>query len=101
GDNIINNFEGFLESQAELGAMGFGFDSSRIAEIAAVGDTGALAAEIQAQLRATGKDLDSLTRAQRLSLESAFGLTISEIKRITTGAGGGEELTDQQQTNNL
>jgi hypothetical protein len=101
GDNIINNFEGFLESQAELGAMGFGFDTSRLAELAEYGDTGALARELQVQLASTGKDLQSLTRSQRLAIENAFGLSIAEIQRMASSAGGGEELTDQQETNNI
>jgi hypothetical protein len=100
GDNIINNFEGFLESQAELGAMGFGFDTSRLAELAEFGDTGALARELQVQLASTGKNLQTLSRSQRLAIENAFGLSIAEMQRMASGAGGGEELTDQQKTNN-
>jgi len=47
GDNIIGNFEGFLESMAELGAMGFNFDATRLAEVAERGDTGALFDELR------------------------------------------------------
>jgi hypothetical protein len=95
GDNIIDNFEGFLESQAELGAMGFGFDSSRLAEIAITGDTGALQTELRSQLVGMGKDITKLNRAERLSLESATGMTISELQRL---ASNEPEITQEALT---
>jgi hypothetical protein len=98
GDNIIGNFEGFLESQAELGAMGFGFDTSRLAEIAESGDTGALMDELRSQLAMTGKDLGSLRRSEQLALSSAFGIDIGELQRM---AGPTPELTVQQESNKL
>jgi len=100
GDNIINNFEGFLESQAELGAMGFGFDTSRLAEIAVTGNTDALMRELQAQLQSTGKNLENLTRPERLALESAFGMSILDIQKLATGEGSGETMEDLQKQNN-
>jgi hypothetical protein len=101
GDNLINDFEGFLEGQAELGAMGFGFDTSRLSEIAASGDTGALMNELQSQLSSTGKNLDTLDRPQRLALESAFGMTIGDMKKLTSGEGGsGMSMEDLQKTAN-
>lgn len=95
GDNIINDFEGFLESQAELGAMGFGFDTSRIAEIAATGDDAALYRELRSQLAGMGKDITRLNRPERLALESAFGLNLSEMQRMASGAGSGEKTIEQ------
>lgn len=100
GDNIIGNFEGFLESQAELGAMGFGFDTSRLAEIAITGDTGALATELRSQLASTGKDLTQLNRAERQSLESAFGMNISKIQRMISGGPEETSALDLQEENN-
>jgi hypothetical protein len=99
GDNIIDNFEGFLESQAELGAMGFGFDTSRLAQLAETGDTGTLFNELRTQLAMTGKDINNLRRSERLALESAFGINISELQRL---AGGTPEVAaeDLQQTGN-
>lgn len=91
GDNIIDNFEGFLESQAELGAMGFGFDTSRLAEIAITGDTGALYEELRSQLAMTGKDINKLNRAERLSLEG-MGIDITEMQRM---AGGTPEISPE------
>ena len=85
GDSIISDFEGFLEKQAELGAMGFNFDSSRIAELAESGDTGALFTELRSQLAATGKDITKLRRSERLALEGAFGINISELQRMAGG----------------
>ena len=82
GDNIINDFEGFLESQATLGAMGFGFDSSRLAEIAATGDDAALFDELRSQLANTGKDITKLNRSERLELESAFGINIGDMLKL-------------------
>lgn len=101
GDSIIDNFEGYLEKQSELGAMGFNFDSNRIAQIAETGDTGALFKELRSQLAATGKDITNLRRSEQLALSSAFGIPISELQRMAAGtAGSGEELlTDQQQGN--
>lgn len=82
GDNIIDNFEGFLESQAELGAMGFGFDTSRLAQVAFTGDTGALQDELRSQLASMGKDINNLNRAERLTLEGATGMDIGQLQRL-------------------
>jgi hypothetical protein len=90
GDNIIGNFESFLESSAELGAMGFGLDTNRLAELAEMGDTGALFNELRSQLAATGKDITRLRRSEQLALSEAFGLSIADIQRLagkTTGSG--------------
>lgn len=92
GDNIIDNFEGFLESQAELGAMGFGFDTSRLAEVAITGDTGALYDELRSQLAMTGKDINNLNRAERLSLEG-IGIDIATMQRM---AGDTPEITSEK-----
>lgn len=89
GDNIIGNFEGFLESQAELGAMGFGFDTNRLAELAETGDTGALMDELRSQLASTGKDITKLRRSEQLALSQAFGLSMEDLQRM--GAPKGKE----------
>lgn len=102
GDSIIGDFEGFLEKQAELGAMGFGFDTNRLAQIAESGDTGALFQELRSQLAATGKDITNLRRSEQLALSNAFGIPMSQLQRMAAGGaeGSGEELlTDQQQGN--
>lgn len=93
GDNIIDNFEGFLESQAELGAMGFGFDTSKLAELAATGNTDALMKELRSELGKTGKDITKLSRPERLALESAFGMNIGELQRLAGPTVGGGEKT--------
>jgi hypothetical protein len=98
GDNIIGNFEGFLESMAELGAMGFGFDASRLAEIAERGDTSALFDELRSQLRMTGRDLTDLTRSQQLALSSAFGMNIEDFQRM---AGVTPDIGEAEETNRL
>jgi len=85
GDNIIGNFEGFLDSMAELGAMGFGFDTFRLAQIAETGDTGALFQELRSQLAMTGKDITNLRRSEQLALSSAFGMNIEEFQRMAGG----------------
>jgi hypothetical protein len=82
GDNIIGNFEGFLDSMAELGAMGFGFDTFRLAQVAETGDTSALFDELRSQLAMTGKDLTNLRRSEQLALSSAFGMNIEEFQRM-------------------
>jgi hypothetical protein len=100
GDNIIGNFEGFLESQAELGAMGFGFDSSRLAEIAESGDTGALFEELRGQLGSQGKDLGSLRRSEQLALSSAFGMSMEDFQRMAAppgSEGSGEETLSPEE----
>lgn len=98
GDNIIGNFEGFLESQAELGAMGFGFDTSRLAELAESGDTGALMNELRTQLASTGKDITKLRRSEQLALSQAFGLSMEELQRMAgPTAGSGEETLSPEE----
>lgn len=96
GDNLINDFEGFLEGQAELGAMGFGLDSSRLAEIAETGSDADLYNELRSQLAATGKDINKLRRSERLALESAFGMSIADMQKLAgeTPEGGGEDTLD-------
>lgn len=97
GDNIIGNFEGFLESQAELGAMGFGFDTSRLAELAETGDTGALMNELRSQLASTGKDITKLRRSEQLALSQAFGMSIEDLQRMAgPTAGAGEETVSPE-----
>jgi len=101
GDNIIGNFEGFLEKQAELGAMGFNLDSSRLAELAESGDTGALFDELRTQLAGSGKDINNLRRSEQLALSGAFGIPISELQRMTApGGGSGEKMEDLQKAGN-
>lgn len=102
GDNIIGDFEGFLEKQAELGAMGFNLDSSRLAQLAESGDTGALFNELRSQLATTGKDITKLRRSEQLALSQAFGIPVAELQRMAgPTAGSGEQLTEQEQTNSL
>jgi hypothetical protein len=96
GDNIIGNFEGFLESMAELGAMGFGFDATRLAEVAERGDTSALFDELRSQLRMTGRDLTDLTRSQQLALSNAFGMNIEDFQRM---AGVTPDIGEEEKTN--
>ena len=98
GDNIIGDFEGFLEKTAELGAMGFGFDSQRMAEVAESGDTGALMNELRSQLAAQGKDLTNLRRSEQLALSQSFGIPMAELQRLaqTQTDGSGEQLTAQE-----
>jgi hypothetical protein len=98
GDNIIGDFEGFLEKQAELGAMGFGFDSNRLAEVAETGDTGALFNELRSQLAATGKDITKLRRSEQLALSGAFGISMEELQRMAgPDAGSGEETLSPEE----
>lgn len=93
GDNIIGNFEGFLESQAELGAMGFNFDSFKIAQIAETGDTGMLFNELRSQLQGMGKDINNLRRSEQLSISEAFGISMSELQRLSGQTAGSGEKT--------
>jgi len=85
GDNIIGDFEGFLDGMAELGAMGFGFDTFRLAQIAETGDTGALFDELRSQLAMTGKDITNLRRSEQLALSRTFGMSIEEFQRMAGG----------------
>lgn len=87
GDNIIGDFEGFLEKQAELGAMGFNFDSSKLAEVAETGDTGALMEELRSQLASQGKDLTKLRRSEQLALSESFGIPMAELQRLAGPKG--------------
>lgn len=101
GDNIIGNFEGFLEKQAELGAMGFNLDGNRLAQVAESGDTGELQRELRSQLAATGKDLNNLKRSQQLALSGAFGIPMAELQRMAGGEdGSGEKMEDLQKEGN-
>lgn len=82
GDSVISDYEGFLEKQAELGAMGFQFDSTKLAELAESGDTGALMNELRSQLAGQGKDLSNLRRSEQLALSNAFGINFEEMMRL-------------------
>ena len=84
GDNIIDDFEGFLEGQAELGAMGFNFDSQRLQQIAETGSTADLYFELRSQLSAQNIDINNLRRSQRLAIEKGLlqGMSISELQRM-------------------
>jgi hypothetical protein len=82
GDSLINNFEGFLEGTATLGAMGFNLDSNRLAQISETGSDADLYNELKSQLASTGKDITKLRRSERLELESMFGMTIGEMQRM-------------------
>jgi uncharacterized protein YqgC (DUF456 family) len=96
GDSIIGDFEGFLEKSAELGAMGFGFDTSRLAQIAETGDTASLMTELRSQLAMTGKDITKLRRSEQLALSSAFGIPMAELQRLAgKGEGSGEKTMEQ------
>ena len=98
GDSIIGDFEGFLEKQAELGAMGFNFDSNKIAQVAESGDTGALFNELRSQLASTGKDITKLRRSEQLALSSAFGIPMAELQRMAgPTAGSGEKTMESLQ----
>lgn len=99
GDNIIDDFEGFLEKQAELGAMGFDFDTNKLAQLAETGDTGALFNELRSQLAATGKDITKLRRSERLALEGAFGISISDMLKLS-GATPKEKTQEELLENN-
>jgi phage-related protein len=83
GDSIISDYEGFLEKQAELGAMGFNFDSTKMAQVAESGDTGALMSELRSQLAAQGKDLTKMRRSEQLALSNAFGIPMEELLRLS------------------
>jgi hypothetical protein len=82
---------------AELGAMGFNFDATRLAEVAERGDPSELFDELRSQLRMTGRDLTNLTRSQQLALSNNFGMNISEFQRmagITPDVGEPETDSD-------
>lgn len=104
GDSIIGDFEGFLEKSAELGAMGFGLDTSRLAEIAETGSDADLFNELRSQLAATGKDITKLRRSERLAIEGMFGMSIADMQRMAgetpTGAGG-EETDPVEKSNSI
>ena len=101
GDSIIGNFEGFLENMAEVSAMGFDFDTSRLAQLAESGDTGALFTELKSELAAQGKNLTTLRRSEQLALSNAFGMSIEEFQRMASGKeGSGESMEDLQKASN-
>jgi hypothetical protein len=101
-DSMVDDFEGFLEKQGELAAMGFTFDASRLFSTSASGSTEEFANELRSQLAATGKNLENLNRFERRAIENAFGITIGEIQRLAgvtpTIAGGGAEGLENTQS---
>jgi len=102
GDNIIGDYEGFLEKTAELGAMGFNIDAQRLGEISETGDTGALMSELRSQLASTGKDITQLRRSEQLSLSSAFGIPMAELQRLAAPtADSGEKKDPIEESNTL
>lgn len=102
-DSIIDNFEGFLEAQAELGAMGVGFDTSRLGELAVSGDTAAFQDELRRQLRELGPQLLELNRPQQLALQQMSGMTMAELQKLAgiTEGSGEATLSIDQQNNSL
>lgn len=96
GDNIIGDFEGFLEKTAELGAMGFNLDVNTLGQIAESGDTGALMGELRSQLSAQGKDLTNLRRSEQLALSQAFGVSMGDLQRLAGPTAGSGEETEKQ-----
>lgn len=98
-DSMADDFEGFLEKQGELAAMGFQFDSSRLLTASASGSTEDFLNELRSQLANTGKNLENLNRFERRAIENAFGVNIGEIQRLAgvtpniQGTGEGMENT--------
>ena len=97
GDNIIGDFEGFLENSATLGAMGFNIDANKLAQLAEIGDTGALFQQLRSELAASGKDITNLRRSEQLALSQTFGMSIGEFQRMAAGgeAGSGEKTIEE------
>jgi hypothetical protein len=98
GDSLINDFEGFLEGTANLGAMGFNLDSNRLAQISETGSDADLFNELRSQLASTGKDITKLRRSERLELESMFGMPISDMQKLAgeTPAGNTKSAEELQ-----
>jgi hypothetical protein len=96
GDSLINNFEGFLESTATLGAMGFNLDSNRLAQISETGSDADLYNELKSQLASTGKDITKLRRSERLELESVFGMTISDMQKMAGATPDGDTKSPEE-----
>ncbi len=88
GDTVVTDFEGFLEKSAELGAMGFNFDISRLAEVALTGDDAALSAELQSQLAGMNKNVTQLNRIEQVLISGMLGMPFDEVLRLS-GAGAG------------
>lgn len=100
-DSIIGNFEGFLETSAELAALGIDLDTNRLTEIAYTGDAPAFQAELQSQLKALGPRLLNMDRATQLTLSQLSGLSMEEMQRMAgLIAGSGEETISIEQQNN-
>jgi hypothetical protein len=96
GDNLINDFEGFLEGSANLGAMGFNLDSNRLAQISETGSDADLYNELKSQLANTGKDITKLRRSERLELESMFGMTISDMQKMAGETPEGDTKSPEE-----
>jgi len=96
GDSLISDFEGFLEGQAGLGAMGFNLDSNRLAQISETGSDADLFNELRSQLASTGKDITKLRRSERLELESAFGMSISEMQKLAGETPDGDTKSPEE-----
>jgi hypothetical protein len=96
GDSLINNFEGFLEGTATLGAMGFNLDSNRLAQISETGSDADLYNELKSQLASTGKDITKLRRSERLELESVFGMTISDMQKMAGETPDGDTKSPEE-----
>lgn len=99
-DSMVDDFEGFLEKQGELAAMGFRFDSSRLLAVSASGNTEQFVNELRSQLATTGKNLENLNRFERRAIENAFGINIGEIQRLAgvtpNIAGGGDTMENTE-----
>lgn len=96
GDNIIGDFEGFLENSSTLGAMGFNIDANKLAQLSEMGDTGALFEQLRSELASSGKDITNLRRSEQLALSQTFGMSMSEFQRLASGKGGSGEKTIEE-----
>ena len=96
GDSLINDFEGFLEGTANLGAMGFNLDSNRLAQISETGSDADLYNELKSQLASTGKDITKLRRSERLELESMFGMSISDMQKMAGETPEGDTKSPEE-----
>lgn len=99
-NSIVGDFEGSLESFAELSALGVELDFNQLAQVAATGTSEEMQNLLQEQLSLAGITGEELQRNRqvRLALTQTTGLDEATILRLAGVAGkpGEETLSEQQ-----
>jgi hypothetical protein len=84
-NNLVNDFEGALKTQAELGTMFPGMDMSEVMYASTFGSTEDVGSAIQSMIQNMGMDINNLNRPFMNALERLTGFGADELINMATG----------------